>query len=106
MTLKLADAENLPLFVAEQRLIGVSHAEIGAYLLGLWGLPYPIVESVANHHDPMRSPQHTSFGVQEAVYVANCLSRGVEIDTAYLDTFGVVHQLDGWRRTAEKLRAH
>ena len=26
--------------------------EIGAYLLGLWGLPYPIVEAVALHHTP------------------------------------------------------
>ncbi len=32
------------------------HAEIGAYLLGLWGFPSPIVEAVAYHHKP------TDFG--------------------------------------------
>jgi HD-like signal output (HDOD) protein len=28
------------------------HAEVGAYLLGLWGFPNPIVEAVAFHHTP------------------------------------------------------
>ena len=28
------------------------HAEVGAYLLGLWGLPVPVVEAVAHHHAP------------------------------------------------------
>jgi putative nucleotidyltransferase with HDIG domain len=30
----------------------VHHAEVGAYLLGLWGFPNPIVEAVAFHHAP------------------------------------------------------
>ena len=46
--------EKIPLYEAEQRLMGVSHAEVGAYLLGLWGLPAPVVEAVANHHVPGR----------------------------------------------------
>jgi len=31
---------------------GASHAAIGAYLLGAWGLPHEIVQAVAHHHDP------------------------------------------------------
>jgi HD-like signal output (HDOD) protein len=50
--LELSRGEGLPLFECERRIIGASHAEIGAYLLGLWGLPYPIVEAVALHHTP------------------------------------------------------
>ena len=45
-----------PLFSIEEELIGVSHAEVGAYLLSLWGLPSPIVEAVAHHHHPDRVP--------------------------------------------------
>lgn len=30
------------------------HAEVGAYLLGLWGFPNPIVEAVAFHHTPSK----------------------------------------------------
>ena len=31
----------------------ITHAEVGAFLLGLWGLPFRIVEAVANHHAPL-----------------------------------------------------
>ncbi|MCC7074080.1 MAG: HDOD domain-containing protein [Deltaproteobacteria bacterium] len=32
---------------AETEIVGVTHAEVGAYLLGLWGLPLAVVEGVA-----------------------------------------------------------
>lgn len=31
----------------EREMFGASHAELGAYLLGLWGFPEPVVEAVA-----------------------------------------------------------
>lgn len=36
----------------ELLFLKVSHAEIGAYLLGIWNLPIHIVEAVAQHHKP------------------------------------------------------
>ncbi len=39
---------------AEYAVLKTSHAEIGAYLLGLWGLPDYIVETVAFHHNPSK----------------------------------------------------
>ena len=36
----------------EVEVLGATHARIGAYLLGLWGLPRTIVDAVARHHDP------------------------------------------------------
>ena len=44
----------LPL--AEQRVLQVNHAEVGAYLIGLWGLPAVIVQSVQFHHRPALVP--------------------------------------------------
>ena len=41
-----------PLRSAEEWLFGVSHAEVGAYLLGLWGLPAQVLEIVSLHHQP------------------------------------------------------
>jgi HD-like signal output (HDOD) protein len=29
------------------------HARAGAYLLGLWGMDYPIIDAVARHHEPL-----------------------------------------------------
>jgi HD-like signal output (HDOD) protein len=43
----------------ERRLLGTSHAEIGAYLLGLWGLPLVIIDAVAHHHDEPPTPAPT-----------------------------------------------
>ncbi len=37
---------------AETEIVGVTHAEIGAYLLGIWGLPLSVVEGVAYLHRP------------------------------------------------------
>jgi HD-like signal output (HDOD) protein len=50
---ELSQKEHLSLFECERQMTGATHAEIGAYLLGLWGLPYSIVEAVALHHTPM-----------------------------------------------------
>ena len=33
--------------------LGFTHGGLGAYLLGLWGLPPKVVEAVAFHHDPV-----------------------------------------------------
>jgi putative nucleotidyltransferase with HDIG domain len=44
------DGEDLS--TVEIDVLGAGHAEVGAYLLQLWGLPYPLVDAVARHHDP------------------------------------------------------
>jgi putative nucleotidyltransferase with HDIG domain len=55
----------------ELELLEVTHAEVGAYLLGLWGLPLDIVEAVAYHHHPdLATPTDTLM----ALHVADALS--------------------------------
>lgn len=68
----LAISEKIPLYEAETRIIGASHAQVGAYLLGLWGLPYPVIEAVAHHHTPLSVPQ-AEFDPLAAVAVAHAL---------------------------------
>lgn len=48
----MAVQKRMALESAETAVIGASHAQIGAYLLGIWGLPYSVVEAVAHHHAP------------------------------------------------------
>ena len=67
--IKLASERGLPLHEAERVVLEATHAEVGAYLLGLWGLPYPILEAVALHHNPMLAPQ-SEFDLLAAVAVA------------------------------------
>ena len=42
--------EPVSVLSAEMRVLGVHHGEVGAYLLGLWGLPAAVVEAVSHHH--------------------------------------------------------
>lgn len=70
----LARRDNLPVHEAETQLIGASHAELGAYLLGLWGLPFNIVEAVAYHHAP-EGVQQTGFDLLAALALAQTLTR-------------------------------
>lgn len=48
----IAEASHRGVFlhVVERERFGASHAEIGAYLLGLWGLSHEVIEAVAMHH--------------------------------------------------------
>lgn len=40
------------LTTAEIQAFGAGHADVGAYLLRLWGLPFTLIDPVARHHDP------------------------------------------------------
>jgi putative nucleotidyltransferase with HDIG domain len=40
----------------ERSVVGTSHAELGAYLLWLWGMPLTIIDAVASHHDEAAPP--------------------------------------------------
>lgn len=83
---------------------GPHYADAGAYLLGLWGLPMPIVEAVANHHQPARS-RIRGFWVSGAVHVARALVSGSPLDEAYLASVGVADRLPAWRKLADDLAA-
>jgi HD-like signal output (HDOD) protein len=70
--LQLSREQGLPLFECERRTVGATHAEIGAYLLGLWGLPYTVVEAVALHHTPTAVTSH-GYDLLGALAVSHAL---------------------------------
>jgi HD-like signal output (HDOD) protein len=59
----------------ELELYGTTHAHVGAYLLGIWGLPFPVCEAVARHHEPL--PAETGGALLWAITsVATSLASG------------------------------
>jgi HD-like signal output (HDOD) protein len=54
MVMDYIERTGCDLVKAEYTVMNTSHAELGAYLLGLWGLPNNIVEAVAFHHNPSK----------------------------------------------------
>ena len=65
-----ASRQERPFWEEESARLGTTHAELGAYLLGLWGLPNPVVEAVAFHHHPFQCAC-PGFAPVFAVYVAD-----------------------------------
>jgi putative nucleotidyltransferase with HDIG domain len=59
---------------AELAVMGTTHAELGACLLATWGLPLPILEAMAWHHEPQRS-EDRGFSLLAAVHVANVFAQ-------------------------------
>ncbi len=116
--IKGAEQDKRPLYAIEEELIGVSHAEVGAYLLSLWGLPYPLVEAVAHHHHPGRVP-HDKLGVVPIVYISNLLAHeeenrssaqpwlvAEEVDASIVAEAGLTGQLEEWREKLDDINQH
>jgi HD-like signal output (HDOD) protein/CheY-like chemotaxis protein len=70
---QLARERGIPVHEAEREVMGTSQAEIGAYLLGIWGLPYPLIEAIAFQHAPHRIEQ-TEFDLLAALVIAQALA--------------------------------
>ncbi|MGA9884720.1 MAG: response regulator [Candidatus Acidiferrales bacterium] len=111
--LRGAREDRVPLYVAEESLIGISHAEVGAYLLALWGLPSPVVEAVAHHHHPERVPTDVLDAVG-IVHISNALANEHPvappagdpmpyqfISAEYVEQVGVSQRIAEWQEFAE-----
>ena len=81
------------------------HAEVGAYLLGLWGFPNLIVEAVAFHHTPSLASEN-GLGLSGIVHIADRLvhlksetrseSSETGVQAGFLDGLGLGHCLTKW----------
>jgi HD-like signal output (HDOD) protein len=56
-----------------------AHSDVGAYLVGLWGLPNTIAEAIAYHEDPSQSP-NPQFGLAGIVHCADRLAHRPDIE--------------------------
>lgn len=112
--LQLSRNKSIPLHEVEREMFSATHAEVGAYLLGLWGLPDPIVEALAFHHYPNQCVGD-KFSPLTAVYVANVFSHEKErtgknegnklyqLDFDYLQQFGLADRVEVWRKQCNSI---
>ena len=121
-------ATGLTMTQAELEILEITHADIGAFLLGMWGLPTPIVDAVARHHDKQVGNELDAIG---AVHIANALMSELEVsegspvssllldsegaapvpmspmppdlDVEYVERIGKLDQLSRWRGWASEM---
>jgi len=111
---RLAAEKKIAHWEAEREMFGTTHAELGAYLFGLWGLPESNVEAVAYHHTPDRCP-HPGSAMLTALHVASVLAAGAlgydsaldcaQPDLAYLASMELGGRLPEWRELCRQTAA-
>ena len=114
LALRTSQKENRPLHAVEKELSRVGHAEIGAYLLGLWGLPPAIVNAVYGHHQPPLADRPvTELDALAITHIADALAFETEwersgngpppyslLNAGYVESLGVTGQLPEWKSVA------
>lgn len=105
---KMVAEEGRSLLDAEVKIFGAHHGQVGAYILGLWGLAGPIVEAVHWYRNPSSSIP-VDFQPLTAVHVSSALIFGeaeegeqsffshADLDEEYLEKIGLLSRLGDWR---------
>jgi len=110
--LSLVKKDGPTLCEAERERFGATHAELGAYLLGLWGFSDPIVEALVFHHEPAKCSAR-EFGTLTAVHVANVLEHEASteggvgaaslLDQTYIAELGMAERLPEWQNLCREM---
>jgi len=95
--------DGVPRCVAETEEFGATHAEVGAYLIGLWGLPNVIVEAIAFHALPSAAPTtgmclagvvHLAERLVDGTHASGAPQGAVDLDDNWLQSLG---RPDAWQ---------
>ena len=110
--LRRARESGQPLAVVEKEAIGVTHGIVGAYLLGVWGLPFLLAETVALHDCPSAVTEG-NVELLAAVHVADCLitaglagrdaTKDGSLDLAFLERARMLGDLPKWQAKAAQM---
>ena len=110
---KMVEEDGMPLLDAEVKIFGAHHGQVGAFILGLWGLAGPIVEAVHWYRNPSNSIP-VDFQPLTSVHVASSLIfesgdeeedlpsdsglfKNAELDRDYLEKISLLNRLEDWR---------
>ncbi|WP_320169154.1 response regulator [Maridesulfovibrio sp.] len=105
MILGLVREDAVSIQDAEKDILGFTHAEVGAYLLAIWGFNEDVVEAVYCHHD-LSKLGSTDLSPAVAVHVANTFDHELRfpcqkcaphlLDARWLEIHGFSPSLVGW----------
>jgi HD-like signal output (HDOD) protein/CheY-like chemotaxis protein len=107
---ELVRTQGRPWRDAELSVLSVTHAEVGAYLLGLWGFHDSMLESVLFHDTPSRCTT-PGWGLAGIVHVATSMVRcphatdaqdpALGLEPGYLAKVGMADRWPDWRQACE-----
>lgn len=90
--LKVLDSQDqLPVYQAEQEVLGFDHSDVGGELARQWQLPALLEECIACHHRPAAAERHRREVA--LVYLANMLALLAELDSLDLEDIAPIDPL-------------
>lgn len=91
----------LPSHCVESHILGVHHAQIGAYLLGTWGLPSDVVGAIAEQHDVPVANSAGGPSVALALHCAVLILDGLD-DEDTLRALNMFEVVESWRANRDQ----
>jgi len=97
---------------AEREILHATHGEIGAYVMGIWGLPNSIVEAIAHHEHPVQASSegvntvtmvHAADAISSELSAAGSQPGETALDEDYLRSVGLEDRVSVWRETCRKV---
>ncbi|MBN2802497.1 MAG: HDOD domain-containing protein [Deltaproteobacteria bacterium] len=107
--IQISLADNKSIIETENEIFNANHMQVGAYLIGVWGLPDSIVEAVGFHHNPGKIDCN---GVTPllTVHAANSIINNFEnpsgynyLDMVFIEENNLTHRLDSWQKLMDNI---
>lgn len=107
---RMTKEKNIPIDEAERAVLGVTHGQIGAYLLGLWGFADSVVRAASSHHAPEETGDdkhviavHAANALEHELVVLNDHYAPHSVNEQYLRDCGLDHRYEAWREACKQL---
>ncbi|MBI5360118.1 MAG: HDOD domain-containing protein [Planctomycetes bacterium] len=75
--LDIVDQKDCLMYKAEEEVLGVTHAELGAWLFEKWNLSKNFVESTSKHHNPVLATENPKYTA--VIHLADIVVRSIQI---------------------------
>lgn len=98
---------------AELRIFGTGHGEIGGYLIGLWGLPGPVVEAITFHHRIDTYPElslcpalivHVADYIYFRLNPDKCIGPPPELNQQAIERTTIQDHIEDWVELCRKIK--
>ncbi len=109
---RLAMDKKIPLRDAERETFHSLHGDVGAFLMGLWGMHGDVVEAIGFHHRLADYPE-TALNPALVVHVANAIyyeenpsqviGEAHQLNSQHIDKLGFAEKIDEWREVCKKI---
>ena len=110
--IEIAETGELRMDQAARQVFGAGHDDAGGYLIGLWGLPGPIVEGITFHHRLADYPDldlcpvlviHVADWIHHRLHPERCHGAPPELAEPVLTEIGVMDRVEEWERECQSL---